>query len=122
MSSINDVAEAAGVSISTVSYALSGKRPVSEKTRARIEQAVHELGYQPNAGARMLAGRRTSIFALTEPLRTDTHAPTRRSIVASSATRAATRLGPSRRCSCTSSSTSGSASSCTVSANASAHL
>lgn len=81
MTTINDVAEAAGVSISTVSYALSGKRPVSEKTRKRIETAVQELDYQPNAGARMLAGRRTSIFALTEPLRPDTHAPTHMAFV-----------------------------------------
>jgi len=58
-----------------VSYALSGKRTISAETRRRIEQAVHELDYRPNAGARMLAGRRTNIFALTEPFRADTHAP-----------------------------------------------
>ena len=60
MVKINEVAEAAGVSISTVSYALSGKRPISAETRRRIEEAVRELGYSPNAGARMLAGSRTS--------------------------------------------------------------
>src|SRR5690349_15672403 len=76
MANINEVAEAAGVSISTVSYALSGKRPVAPDTRRRIEDAVRDLGYSPNAGARMLAGSRTQIFALTEPLRKDTHAPT----------------------------------------------
>lgn len=81
MTSIHDVAQAAGVSISTVSYALNGNRPVSEKTRLRIERAAGELGYQPHAGARMLAGRRTHIFALTEPLRTDTHAPTHMAFV-----------------------------------------
>lgn len=81
MTSIHDVAKAAGVSISTVSYALSGNRPVSEKTRRRIEDAVRDLGYLPNAGARMLAGRRTHIFALTEPLRPDTHAPTHMAFV-----------------------------------------
>ena len=37
MAKIHEVAKAAGVSISTVSYALSGKRPVSEDTRPRIE-------------------------------------------------------------------------------------
>lgn len=89
MTSIHDVAHAAGVSISTVSYALSGKRSVSEKTRRRIEQAVQDLGYQPNAGARMLAGRRTNIFALTEPLRLDTHTPTHMTFVLAS-------TGPSR--------------------------
>jgi DNA-binding LacI/PurR family transcriptional regulator len=81
MAKIDEVAKAAGVSISTVSYALSGKRPVAPDTRKRIEQAVRELGYSPNAGARMLAGSRTQIFALTEPLRKDTHAPTHMAFV-----------------------------------------
>lgn len=75
MAGIDEVARAAGVSISTVSYALSGKRPVSAETRRRIQAAVHELGYSPNAGARMLAGSQTHIFALSEPLRADSHAP-----------------------------------------------
>ncbi|MGY1552986.1 LacI family DNA-binding transcriptional regulator [Microbacterium sp. A588] len=91
MTSIHDVAKAAGVSISTVSYALSGNRPVSDKTRRRIEDAVQELGYQPNAGARMLAGRRTHIFALTEPLRADTHAPTHMAFVLATAVAARKR-------------------------------
>ncbi|MHC2997737.1 LacI family DNA-binding transcriptional regulator [Microbacterium sp. HJ5] len=85
MANINEVAEAAGVSISTVSYALSGKRPVAPDTRRRIEEAVRELGYSPNAGARMLAGSRTQIFALTEPLRKDTHAPTHMAFVLATA-------------------------------------
>src|SRR5690625_5282378 len=72
---IKDVAKAAGVSISTVSYALSGKRPIGEKTRRSIEAAIAELGYTPNAGARALAGRRTYILAVTEPLRPDTYEP-----------------------------------------------
>ena len=38
MVKINEVAEAAGVSISTVSYALSGKRTISAETRRRITQ------------------------------------------------------------------------------------
>jgi len=81
MAKIHEVAQAAGVSISTVSYALSGKRPVSLDTRRRIEKAVLELEYRPNAGARMLAGSRTHIFALTEPFRADTHAPTHMAFV-----------------------------------------
>ncbi|WP_051426188.1 LacI family DNA-binding transcriptional regulator [Jiangella gansuensis] len=75
MASIHDVARAAGVSISTVSYALSGKRPVAEDTRQRIAAAARELGYQPNAGARMLAGRRTQLLALTAPLHAETSTP-----------------------------------------------
>lgn len=91
MTTIHEVAEAAGVSISTVSYALSGKRPVSEKTRSRIEDAARSLGYEPDAGARMLAGRRTHIFALTEPLRPDTHAPTHMAFVLATAVAARRR-------------------------------
>ncbi|GAA3929886.1 LacI family DNA-binding transcriptional regulator [Microbacterium soli] len=85
MTTIHEVARAAGVSISTVSYALSGKRPVAEQTRRRIEDAAAALGYTPDAGARMLAGRRTHIFALTEPLRADTHAPTHMAFVLATA-------------------------------------
>lgn len=81
MVKIDEVARAAGVSISTVSYALSGKRPVSAATRTRIESAVEELGYRANAGARMLAGSRTQIFALSEPFRPDTFAPTHMALV-----------------------------------------
>jgi len=75
MANITDVARVAGVSISTVSYALSGKRPIAEATKTRIAEAVHELGYRPNAGARMLAGSRTNILALTAPMHEDTHPP-----------------------------------------------
>lgn len=75
MANIHDVAKAAGVSISTVSYALSGKRSIGEETRQRIADAVRDLGYRPNAGARMLASTRTQIFAVTAPLHADTYAP-----------------------------------------------
>ncbi|MFV0374683.1 MAG: LacI family DNA-binding transcriptional regulator [Microbacterium sp.] len=75
------MARAAGVSISTVSYTLSGKRPVAEPTRHRVRQAIDRLGYSPHAAARTLAGDRTHLFALTEPLRSDTHAPTHMAFV-----------------------------------------
>jgi DNA-binding LacI/PurR family transcriptional regulator len=76
MATISDVAKAAGVSISTVSYALSGKRSITQSTRSRIEAAIRELDYQPNAGARMLAGARTNILALSAPIHDDGHLPT----------------------------------------------
>src|SRR5207253_1172877 len=44
----------AGVSRSTVSYALSGKRPISAATRERIEQVMRDAGYVPNAAAQAL--------------------------------------------------------------------
>ncbi|MEM9037163.1 MAG: LacI family DNA-binding transcriptional regulator [Actinomycetota bacterium] len=62
-----DVAKRAGVSLSTVSYALSGERPISEATRERVRRAMEELDYAPNALARGLASRRSSIIALLLP-------------------------------------------------------
>jgi len=57
---INDVANRAGVSKSTVSHALSNKRPISEKTRQRIQQTIEEIGYRPNPSAKRLASREKS--------------------------------------------------------------
>lgn len=64
---IGEIARRAQVSRSTVSYALSGKRPVSETTRRRIQQVIDELGYQPNASARALANGRTGTLGLVFP-------------------------------------------------------
>ena len=64
MTTIADVARHAGVSASTVSYALSGKRPISQDTRERIEHAIAELGFSPNAGARALASSQTHVLGL----------------------------------------------------------
>ncbi|MET9831560.1 LacI family DNA-binding transcriptional regulator [Streptomyces sp. NPDC006385] len=64
---IGEIARRAGVSRSTVSYALSGKRPVSEDTRRKIQQVVDELGYRPSASARALANGRTSTIGLVFP-------------------------------------------------------
>jgi DNA-binding LacI/PurR family transcriptional regulator len=75
MATLADVAKHAGVSASTVSYVLSGKRSISEQTRRRVEQSVVELGYHPNAGARALAARRSHIVALVVPLRADVYVP-----------------------------------------------
>lgn len=73
MSKIGDVAARAGVSISTVSYVLSGKRPISAATTARVEKAIDELGYRPNAGARMLASAQTRILAFSAPMHSETY-------------------------------------------------
>jgi DNA-binding LacI/PurR family transcriptional regulator len=64
VATIGDVAKAAGVSRSTVSYALSGKRTISDETRERIELAIAELGFTPNAGARALATSQTKVIGL----------------------------------------------------------
>jgi DNA-binding LacI/PurR family transcriptional regulator len=67
MPTIKDVAAKAGVSISTVSYAISGERPISVEKKALIEQAMKELDYRPHAIARSLASKRTRIIALLFP-------------------------------------------------------
>lgn len=69
MATIDDVAKRAGVSASTVSYALSGKRPISAETRRRVERAIKALDYRPHAGARALASSRTEVVGLLAPLR-----------------------------------------------------
>jgi DNA-binding LacI/PurR family transcriptional regulator len=64
---IGEIARRAGVSRSTVSYALSGKRSVSEETRQRIQAVIDELDYRPNAAARALKEGRTRTLGLVIP-------------------------------------------------------
>ncbi|MGW5125426.1 LacI family DNA-binding transcriptional regulator [Streptomyces sp. NPDC004069] len=75
MVTLAEVAQHAGVSASTVSYVLSGKRSISASTRQRVEESIRKLGYHPNAGARALASSRSNIIALMIPLRTDMYVP-----------------------------------------------
>jgi DNA-binding LacI/PurR family transcriptional regulator len=62
-----DVARLAGVSASTVSYVLTGARPISQPTRERIQHAMRELGYTPNIFARSLKSKRSRIIAVLFP-------------------------------------------------------
>jgi len=64
---IGEIARRAGVSRSTVSYALSGKRTVSDATRRRIQDVIDELDYRPNAAARALKEGRTRTLGLVVP-------------------------------------------------------
>ncbi|MBN1173331.1 MAG: LacI family DNA-binding transcriptional regulator [Micromonosporaceae bacterium] len=64
---IGEIARRAGVSRSTVSYTLSGKRAVSAETRRRIQAVIDELGYRPNAAARALKEGRTRTIGLVIP-------------------------------------------------------
>ncbi|MEU8121437.1 LacI family DNA-binding transcriptional regulator [Spirillospora sp. NPDC049024] len=75
MVKITDVARHAGVSPSTVSYVLSGKRSISEETRRRVRESIRELGYRPHAGARALASSRSNVLALMIPLRSGIAVP-----------------------------------------------
>jgi len=73
---IVDVARHAGVSITTVSHALSGNRRVADSTRARIDHSIRELGYRPNAFARGLRTERSHMVALIIPDITNPYYPT----------------------------------------------
>jgi len=64
MPTMQDVARHANVSLSTVSYVLSGARPVSDATKKRVHSSMQKLGYSPHAVARGLASKRTRIIAL----------------------------------------------------------
>jgi DNA-binding LacI/PurR family transcriptional regulator len=75
MVTIGDVARMAGVSRSTASYALSGKRSVSPEVRRQVAEAVRQLGYTPNAGARALATSQTMVIGLLARFLEDEFAP-----------------------------------------------
>jgi LacI family transcriptional regulator len=60
--SIKDIAKHAGVSISTVSYALNGNPKVTEETSKKILAVAKQLNYVPNAAARTLKKRETKII------------------------------------------------------------
>lgn len=70
MATIEDVARRAGVSVSTVSYALSGKRPVADETRRRILSIIEELDYRPHTLASRLASKRSWIIGIHYPTET----------------------------------------------------
>jgi DNA-binding LacI/PurR family transcriptional regulator len=59
-----DVAREAGVSIATVSHALSGKGRLPETTRARVREVAERMGYEPNPAARQLRGGRSGLIAV----------------------------------------------------------
>src|SRR5579859_1763359 len=66
-----DVARRAGVSRATVSYVLNGRShshvPISAETRGRVEQAIAELGYVPDASAQALRSGSTNTIGLIIP-------------------------------------------------------
>ncbi len=64
---MRDVAMRAGVSVITVSRALSQPEKLAAATRARVLQAVQELGFVPNTVAQSLSSNRTKMFAAIVP-------------------------------------------------------
>ena len=64
---IRDVARRAEVSVASVSRVLNGFDNVSEETRARVQEAVQDLGYVPHAGARSLSLAKTNAIGVVLP-------------------------------------------------------
>ncbi|MBS3791664.1 LacI family DNA-binding transcriptional regulator [Candidatus Bipolaricaulota bacterium] len=64
---IMDVAEAAGVSPSTVSRVINDSAPVSESTRSKVVKAVDDLGYRPNKFAHALRKQTSEVFGVIVP-------------------------------------------------------
>jgi LacI family transcriptional regulator len=54
LTTLKEVARKAGVSVSTVSRVVNGYEHVSDEVRRRVNQAIHELNYQPNLLAKAL--------------------------------------------------------------------
>lgn len=66
-SKLEDVAELAQVSKTTVSRVLNNRGYISEKTKTKVFQAMQELNYQPNSAARQLYKQKTNIIGLLFP-------------------------------------------------------
>ncbi|ADL69404.1 transcriptional regulator, LacI family [Thermoanaerobacterium thermosaccharolyticum DSM 571] len=67
MATIRDVAEKAGVTVTTVSRVLNNRGYISEKTRKKVYEAMKELNYQPNELARSLYRRKSYLIGLLIP-------------------------------------------------------
>src|SRR4051794_865805 len=64
---LKDVAQLAGVSVKTVSNVVNAYPHVRPATRAKVQDALDELGYRPNLSARNLRSGRTGVIALAVP-------------------------------------------------------
>lgn len=64
---IRDVAQRVGISVSTVSRALNNKGRIAPDTKAKVEQAVAELGYIPDSRAQAMRSSRTKTVGLLVP-------------------------------------------------------
>jgi LacI family transcriptional regulator len=65
---IREIAEAAGVSIATVSRVVNGRGDVAPETRAHVTQVIQERGYTTNRSARGLSAGRTGVVGMLVPL------------------------------------------------------
>lgn len=67
----HDVARAAGVSQSTVSYALSGKGTIAPRTREHVLAVAASMGYRPNLAARSMRTQRSGRLAVVTGVTVD---------------------------------------------------
>ncbi|MFQ3545926.1 LacI family DNA-binding transcriptional regulator [Halobacillus rhizosphaerae] len=67
MVTINDVAELAGLSKSTVSRVINHYPHVSQEKKQKVYQAMKTLGYVPNSSARSLRNKKTQMIAVIVP-------------------------------------------------------
>jgi LacI family transcriptional regulator len=67
MPTLEEIAQLAHTSRSTVSRVINADPNVRESTRQRIQEVIQRLNYQPNQAARTLAGGHTHILALVIP-------------------------------------------------------
>lgn len=70
-STIHDIAEMAGVSITTVSQALNGRGRIAQATRERVSRIASELGYKANVHAQRLVAQRSRTLAIQISYRTE---------------------------------------------------
>jgi DNA-binding LacI/PurR family transcriptional regulator len=68
MATIKDVAKRANVAPSTVSYVLSGKRPISGEVRKRVNEAIKELAFRPNRAASQLRTGSSGAVGMVHPI------------------------------------------------------
>lgn len=64
---LKDVAQLAGVSVTTVSRVINNYGSLSEKTINKVHKAMRELNYQPNALARAMQGKPSKFIGLIFP-------------------------------------------------------
>lgn len=67
MATIKDIARLSGAGIATVSRVVNNNGYVADATRRRVEQAIAELGYRPNAGARTIRSGRSHLIGVLVP-------------------------------------------------------
>jgi len=64
---IQDVARAAGVSVSTVSRVLNDKDDVAPETYEKVQRVITELGYTSSLAAKSMRSRKTNVIGLVVP-------------------------------------------------------